>query len=125
MIGAVDEVHTLTSLCGFEALLRGKRVVVYGQPFYAGWGLTIDLAPIARRQRHLSLDQLVAGALILYPRYLDPLTQRRCTPETAIDRLSRPYLWRSGTLVRLRRLQGFVVRTFRAGFGRAAALAGR
>src|SRR5699024_3844749 len=30
-LAAVDEVHTLTSLVGFEALLRGKRVVTYGR----------------------------------------------------------------------------------------------
>ncbi|MCK7513769.1 MAG: hypothetical protein MZV70_63660 [Desulfobacterales bacterium] len=47
----VDEVHTLTSLAGFEALLRGKRVVAYGQPFYAGWGLTTDFLPPRARRR--------------------------------------------------------------------------
>ena len=61
-----QEVHTMTSLAGFEALLRGLRVVVYGRPFYAGWGLTTDL-PVFDRGRRLNLDQLVAGALILYP----------------------------------------------------------
>ncbi len=71
-IEAAHEVHTMTSLSGFDALLRGRRVVTYGTPFYAGWGLTEDLAPIARRQRRLSLDELVAGALLLYPRYWDP-----------------------------------------------------
>ena len=38
LLDAVDEVHTLTSLAGFEALLRGKAVVTWGLPFYAGWG---------------------------------------------------------------------------------------
>ena len=32
----------MTSLTGFDALLRGKRVVTHGLPFYAGWGLTTD-----------------------------------------------------------------------------------
>ena len=63
----------MTSLSGFDALLRGKRVVVYGRPFYAGWGLTDDHLPIPRRQRQLSLDELVAGALLRYPLYWDPL----------------------------------------------------
>ncbi|MPQ72173.1 capsular polysaccharide biosynthesis protein, partial [Pseudomonas sp. MWU12-2323] len=31
-----DEVHTMTSLAGFEALLQGKTVHCYGAPFYAG-----------------------------------------------------------------------------------------
>lgn len=71
-IDAAQQVHTITSLSGFDALLRGKRVVTYGTPFYAGWGLTDDRVPTARRRRRLSLDELVAGALLLYPRYWDP-----------------------------------------------------
>jgi len=82
-----DEVHTLTSLVGFEALLRDKRVVVYGQPFYAGWGLTEDHHPLARRTRRLALDELVAGALLRYPRYLDRQTGRFTTPEATIAQL--------------------------------------
>lgn len=74
-IDASDEIHTMTSLSGFDALLRGKKVVVYGQPFYAGWGLTDDVlengAALRRRQRKLSLDELVAGALLRYPIYWD------------------------------------------------------
>ncbi|KAG1078961.1 hypothetical protein G6F40_016499 [Rhizopus arrhizus] len=62
-IDAADEVHTMTSLSGFDALLRGKHVVVYGSPFYAGWGLTEDRQTVARRERPLTLDELVAGAL--------------------------------------------------------------
>lgn len=87
MLGQVDEVHVITSLAGFEALLRGKRVVCYGQPFYAGWGLTEDIAPVARRMRRLSLDELVAGALILYPTYVSRTTGRFTTPERALDEL--------------------------------------
>src|SRR3546814_2472702 len=41
-IDACAEVHTMTSLTGFDALLRGQHVVTYGPPFYAGWGLTGD-----------------------------------------------------------------------------------
>ncbi len=83
-----DRLETLTSLAGFEALLRGKPVAVHGQPFYAGWGLTEDLDPVARRSRALSLDELVAGTLILYPRYLDPSGKRPCPPEVIVQRLS-------------------------------------
>ena len=106
LIGAVDEVHTLTSLAGFEALLRGRKVVVWGQPFYAGWGLTDDMAPIPRRKRRLSVEQLTAGVLLLYPRYLDPVTFLPCPIEVLLDRLAEPRHWRPGLLARLRRLQG-------------------
>lgn len=84
LLPGVDEVHVLTSLAGFEALLRGKPVTCYGQPFYSGWGLTEDIVPVARRLRRLSLDQLVAGALILYPRYLSLKTGILTTPEQAL-----------------------------------------
>ena len=87
LLAAVDEVHTMTSLTGFEALLRGKRVVCYGQPFYAGWGLTEDIIPHPRRTRRLSLDELVAGALILYPRYFDYQRGIQIPVEQAIEQL--------------------------------------
>ncbi|MFA5593578.1 MAG: glycosyltransferase [Micavibrio sp.] len=70
LFAEIDELHTLTSLSGFEALLRGVKVVCYGQPFYAGWGLTTDIFPIeGRRGRRIKLDELVAATLILYPAY--------------------------------------------------------
>ena len=84
---AVDEVHTLTSLTGFEALLRGKKVVCYGLPFYAGWGLTEDRLVCDRRTRKLSLAELVAGALIRYPTYVDPKTGHLIDVETAVTLL--------------------------------------
>lgn len=87
LLSAVDEVHVLTSLAGFEALLRGKPVTCYGQPFYAGWGLTEDRAPIARRTCRLTLDELVAGALILYPTYVSRTTGKFITAERALDEL--------------------------------------
>ena len=88
LLDHVDAVETMTSLTGFEALLRGCRVAAHGQPFYAGWGLTTDRHPPARRGRPLTLDELVAGALILYPRYLDPVSGLRCTPELLVERLA-------------------------------------
>ncbi len=110
VIMAVDEVHCLTSLAGFEALLRGKRVVVYGQPFYAGWGLTDDINPPPRRGRALSLAQLVSATLIDYPLYFDPLLGQLCGPETLIERLEDSRLWQPTALVRYRQAQGRLVR---------------
>lgn len=80
-------VETMTSLSGFEALLRGLEVTTHGQPFYAGWGLTEDLAPHPRRGRARTLDELVAATLILYPLYRDPVSGLPCGPETVLDRL--------------------------------------
>lgn len=87
LLMAVDEVHVLTSLAGFEALLRGKPVTCYGQPFYSGWGLTMDIVPNPRRDRRLSLDELVAGALIEYPIYLSRVSDALITPEQALEEL--------------------------------------
>lgn len=88
LVAQVDEVHTMTSLLGFEALIRGAKVVCHGLPFYAGWGLTEDKLPCPRRTRRLTLDELIHGALIDYPRYFN--FERKCfvEPEQAIDQLA-------------------------------------
>ncbi|WP_253939574.1 capsular polysaccharide biosynthesis protein [Halomonas sp. THAF5a] len=89
LLDSVDEVHTMSSLTGFEALLRGREVVTYGTPFYAGWGLTRDHRACPRRQRRLTLDELVAGALILYPLYVDPVSRQLCNAETVVSLLEQ------------------------------------
>lgn len=107
-IDAADEVWTITSTLGFEALLRGKPVTCAGMPFYAGWGLTTDLAPApARRTARPTVAALAYAALIAYPRYMDPVTQRPCPPESAVHRLATATLPRPGPLNRaLAKLQG-------------------
>lgn len=110
----IDEVHVLTSLAGFEALLRGKPVSCYGQPFYSGWGLTDDRVTHTRRSRSLTLDELVAAALIRYPLYLSRDGKNLITPEQALDELSSwheqsgggtPW-WREVIRIFLRRIVG-------------------
>ncbi|MGA7181529.1 MAG: hypothetical protein WBX11_18370 [Thiobacillaceae bacterium] len=91
---SVDEVHVLTSLAGFEALLRGNKVTCYGQPFYSGWGLTHDIIPNSRRGRTLTLDELVAGTLINYPLYLSRDGKHLISPEQALEALLS---WRETT----------------------------
>ncbi len=88
LVSQVDEVHTMTSLLGCEALIRGAKVVCHGLPFYAGWGLTEDRLSCARRTRRLTVDQLVHGALIDYPRYYNFERQCFVEPEQAIDQLA-------------------------------------
>lgn len=114
LIAMADEVHVNTSLAGFEALLRGKSVTTYGVPFYAGWGLTNDLGPIpARRTARRSIDELVAAALLLYPRYLDPTTGLPCPAEVVVARLSAASGANPGMVVGMRRLQGKVMSRLR------------
>ena len=83
----VDEIHTLTSQTGFEALIRNKKVFVYGMPFYASWGLTQDIYKDENRNTSLTIDELVAGALILYPSYFNWDSMKKCQVEDILDNL--------------------------------------
>lgn len=115
LLDMVDGVHVITSLAGFEGLLRGKDVTTHGVPFYAGWGLTTDLGAVPERRRgHMrTLDELVSATLLLYPRYLDPVTGLPCPPEILIERLKSGSARRKNTiLVLLRRAQGNLRRWF-------------
>ena len=89
LLNQVEAVYTVSSQMGFEALLLGKAVYCFGMPFYAGWGLTHDSKQCERRQATISLSQLVAAALILYPRYLDPVLGQRCEVEQVLDIIAR------------------------------------
>ena len=105
LIAAVDAVWTMTSLLGFEALLRGKAVTCLGAPFYAGWGLTTDLGPVPARRSAAGtrpdLLHLAHAALIAYPRYFDPVSRLPCPPEVALDRLASGDLPRTNVGLRL------------------------
>lgn len=116
LIETCDEVWTMTSLLGFEALLRGKKVTTLGAPFYAGWGLTRDLGPVPARRRHApdghplprpDLIQLAHATLIAYPRYFDPISRRPCPPEVAAERLANGEVQQRSLRLRLlAKLQG-------------------
>ncbi|MCK5917006.1 MAG: capsular polysaccharide biosynthesis protein [Cocleimonas sp.] len=92
-LGIADEVHTMTSLVGFEGLLRELKVVCYGLPFYSNWGLTQDRHYLKRRnpeQKYsISLDKLVAATLILYPRYINWQTGAYTTPEFIVQQIKQ------------------------------------
>ncbi len=107
LIEGVDGLHCITSLGGFEALLRGKQVTTHGVPFYAGWGLTNDLGPVpSRRIRQRSLDELVAATLILYPTYFDPVTRLPCPAEILVSRIANGQDSFAAPLAWLRSSQG-------------------
>ena len=103
-IEACDTVVTMTSLTGFDALLRGKQVVVHGRPFYAGWGLTQDKLPVPRRHRTRNLDELVACSMLHYPFYWDPVLKGYTSCEAVLRQLvqQRDALQQSGQLHKLR-----------------------
>lgn len=84
ILDEVDDVYVVTSQLGFEALLRGKRVHVFGRPFYAGWGLTDDRQPM-NRARQRSAEELFYGACVLHSAYVDPTTGERCSLDQALN----------------------------------------
>jgi len=110
-IAVSDEVHTLTSGAGFDALIRGKKVYTYGMPFYAGWGLTVDYRECERRTRVLSLDELVCATLILYPRYISPKSGEFCEVEQTLAELKEEQeRYFNDTLYRFRvNFKGFIL----------------
>lgn len=103
VLSHADEVHTMTSLVGFEAMMRGIKVVTYGSPFYAGWGLSNDMRICERRMRRLGIDELVAGVYLLYPRYIDPITMKRCEIEAVLDFVDKQRgVYRHSSAIRIR-----------------------
>jgi len=110
VLDAVDEIWTMTSGTGFEALMRGRKVTTFGAPFYAGWGLTRDFGPVPDRRRigpRPNLEALVHATLIDYPRYFDPISQEACPVEVVVDRLKTGSIPRPGLMNRtLSKLQG-------------------
>lgn len=80
-----DKVYTKTSGMGLEALLLDKEVYCYGMPFYAGWGVTHDKLECSRRERKLTIDEIFAGAYILYTSYYNPYLEQVSSILEAIE----------------------------------------
>ena len=107
LLDHVQEVWTMTSTLGLEALLRNVPVTTHGAPFYAGWGLTRDLGAIPdRRRARPDLNAFIHATLIAYPRYCDPITRLPCAPEVAVERLASGQTNRPPYLRMLAKLQG-------------------
>jgi len=83
----IDHVYTITSLSGFEALLRGIKTTTICCPFYSGWGLTDDRQINKRRKRKLNIVELFAISYIIYPQYFDTETGNNITLENVIDKI--------------------------------------
>lgn len=85
LISYFDKVYTKTSGMGFEALLLNKKVYCYGMPFYAGWGLTYDKLECHRRKKKLTVNEIFAGAYILYTSYYNPYLNKKSDILEIID----------------------------------------
>ena len=85
LIESCTALCVVTSQVGFEGLIYGKEVHVFGNPFYSGWGLTIDHSlSIDRKKNNASLEQLVFSSLVKYQTYLDPRNKKICEIEKII-----------------------------------------
>lgn len=92
LFDAVDEVWCVTSGMGFEALIAGKKVKVYGAPFYAGWGLTEDRLRLDWRSKTpRTLEEIFYCAYLARSVYFNERTGMKCglaelVAQVAIDR---------------------------------------
>lgn len=89
----VDTVYVGTSQMGFEALLAGKKVVTFGAPFYAGWGLTDDRQTIPHRHRARKLVEIFHYFYVWYTIYHLPGRPGAAEIEDVLDYIekNRPY----------------------------------
>ena len=87
LIKYVDKVYVCSTQFGFEALMCGKEVHVFGMPFYASWGLTIDDQKCERRTNTRTLEEMFYIAYIMYSYYVNPETKAPCEIEDAMDYL--------------------------------------
>ncbi len=93
IIEQMDKVYVVTSQMGFEALLLGKKVICFGIPWSAGWGLTEERNPQIsivkeRRDKIRSLEELFAAAYFKYTKYLHPENNKRGTLFDLLDWIS-------------------------------------
>lgn len=85
----VDSVYVGTSQIGLEALFAGKKVVCFGAPFYAGWGLTDDRQQIPHRERRRSLEELFHYFYVWYTIYNVPGKPVPSSIEDVLDYIER------------------------------------
>ncbi|MBS9783631.1 MAG: capsular polysaccharide biosynthesis protein [Pasteurella sp.] len=109
----IDVLHTMTSLMGFEALIRDVPVVCHGLPFYAGWGLTQDLLSCKRRAKKLSIEELVYGTLVSYPRYVHYEKPIFIEPEDAISQLQQLVKNNDNKITACRKIIRYFMRFFK------------
>ena len=83
----VDKVYVCSTQMGFEALMAGKEVHVYGMPFYAGWGLTVDKQTNPRRTNRRTLEEVFYIFYLMYTHWVDVNTGKPCDIEKAMDNL--------------------------------------
>jgi capsular polysaccharide export protein len=87
LMDVCDKVYVCTSQFGIEALMTGKEVHVFGMPFYAGWGLTIDEQHLERRTNMRTIEELFYIFYCMYTHWVDPESQSITTIDKVIDKM--------------------------------------
>ncbi|MBE9475943.1 MAG: capsular polysaccharide biosynthesis protein, partial [Proteobacteria bacterium] len=80
-----SKVYCVTSQMGLEAIFAGHRPIVFGQPFYAGLGLSDDRNPDCDRGMTLSPAQVFWATHLQYSKWYDPYFDRAAGFLTAAD----------------------------------------
>ena len=91
LIEKSSAVCVVTSQVGFEALIYGKEVHVFGRPFYSGMGLTIDHnnSNHFKKKIDVSIEQLVFALFTKYQIYRDPRTKSYCEVEKIMEFINK------------------------------------
>ena len=85
LIDMCDKIYVCNTSLGLFSLMKNKEVHIFGLPFYANWGLSIDDKICPRRKNKRTIEELVYITFMLYTYYVDPRTKSRCEVEQAID----------------------------------------
>ena len=86
-VGTAHAVYCVSSQLGFDAILAGKRPVMFGSGFYAGRGLTDDRIEMPPR-RKLDVETLFHHVMIDLPVWYDPFADELCSFERAVEILA-------------------------------------
>ncbi|MFD2271011.1 hypothetical protein ACFS07_07420 [Undibacterium arcticum] len=79
LIEQMNRVYVVTSTMGFEALVAGKPVTVFGMPWYAGWGRRMIGKPVYVVLVSARCMSCLLHPIFHYSRYLNPVTHQRGT----------------------------------------------
>lgn len=88
LIKSVDKVYVATSQLGFEALMCNKKVVIYGIPYYAGWGIgdcRNSSKVLQRRTKKRTVAEIFHVAYIESSIYINPAKGKRCEIEETLN----------------------------------------
>ena len=94
--------------------LTGLSAMLIAFPLLRAARAALDKRILRITATAIGIAGFAAAALLLYPRYIDPVTGLPCPAEVVVDRLAKSAATQQGLVVSMRRLQGKVMRGLRA-----------